>query len=212
MATWQSSMLTSPPQTEDVNELRMYLKTTINQLAVMMKELDYVLNGQIDVKNVRAKSIEADRLKVDELSAITANMGKLTSGKIYGAYIATQEGAYPRSEMSSTDNLFTAYMDANNYVRVAAEYSGAPSVYFISPNNSMIESITDATSSIDSLKQLYLTSTQDIRLLPGSGYAVRLNSWNDLYFDSQGTSLGSVIGDIYSQIASLDARVTALGG
>jgi hypothetical protein len=130
MATWKSSALSAPPQTEDVAELRTYLKTTINQFAIMMKELDYVLNGQIDFRNVRAKSIDAERLTVDELSAITANMGKLTSGEIYGAYIATREAAYPRAEMKNTDDLFGTYFDADNYIKYKADYAGAPAIEF----------------------------------------------------------------------------------
>lgn len=212
MSIWTSSMLSAPPQTEDVAELRVYLKTTINQLAVMMKELDYVLNGQLDVKNVRAQSIDATRLNVDKLSAITADMGKLTSGEIYGAYIATADGTYPRSEMDVTGNFFAAYLDASHYVIVSPEYSGSPSIYFKAPANQLILSCNDTSSSIDSEDRLFITSAQDINIDQGTGHKVNMQSTSALYFNSQGSTLADILGSMYGLIAGLDARITALGG
>jgi hypothetical protein len=101
----------------------------------MAKELDYLLNGSLDVNNIRAHSITAETLNVDELSAISANLGTITAGiingiQIYGSYIATSNGTYPRCEMSATGNVFAAYLDANNYITIEPDYGGSPSVNF----------------------------------------------------------------------------------
>lgn len=110
------------------------------QFAEITKLLNYLLNGMLDVANIRAKSLTADVIKagsitademnVNELSAITANMGKLTSGEIYGAYIATGEGTYPRAEMSSTGKYFGVYKDENNYLTIVpiGSFNHAPGV------------------------------------------------------------------------------------
>jgi hypothetical protein len=95
-------------------------------LAKLQKTLNYLINGNLDFENIRARSIKtenieagaitANEITVDELSAITANLGHITAGlmeavQIFGSYIATSTG-YPRCEMSDTTNLFGAYTSA----------------------------------------------------------------------------------------------------
>lgn len=130
MAIWKMSQLKAPPQTDNAAELREYIKYLSNQLASMLKELDFVLNGQIDFRNVRAKSIKADNLSVDELSAISGNIGKVTSGEIYGAYIATREGEFPRAEINNEGDLLAVYTDADNYLTIEPGITGEPTVTF----------------------------------------------------------------------------------
>lgn len=205
MATWQSSRLSAPPQTEDVAELRNYLKTTINQFALMMKDLDYVLNGNLDVKNVRAKSITADRMDVDELSAITANMGEITAGiirgiEIYGSKISTNETGYPKAEMSATENLFRVAIDADHTLTILADYSGTPGVYFASPANNFILSMSDTRSDIGSLQDLRIESGEDLFLEPVTG-SVIVPSWSKLKNAATGTTLQQELDAIISSLA-----------
>lgn len=133
MSTWNS-----PPQIPPFNtppfgakpEQQMqatiaYLKQLANIVSAMKNDLEHMLNGNLDVNNIRAKGIKAHSLDVEELSAITANLGKILAGliygvAIYGSYIATAEGEYPRAEMSNTSNMFGAYGDANKYVKIEA--------------------------------------------------------------------------------------------
>lgn len=76
------------------------LEQLINELAKLQKMLRYLLNGQIDFENIRARSIKADnievgtltaeeimantitadKMNVTELSAIVANLGTITAG------------------------------------------------------------------------------------------------------------------------------------
>lgn len=74
----------------------------LEEFAKLQKTVRYILNGQIDFENIRARSIQAeniavgaitaeeiaansitaDKMDVNELSAITANMGTITAGSI----------------------------------------------------------------------------------------------------------------------------------
>lgn len=225
MATWTSSPLSNPPNTEDVDELRRYLKTTINQFAVMMKELDYVLNGQLDAGNIRAESltanviqagaINADKIDVDQLSAISADMGEITAGiirgiEIYGSKISTNETGYPRAEMNNTENSFKVSIDEDNYLAIYASYDGKPTFALESPDNRIILNITDTNSYIGSLKTLLIEVGDDILLEPVLG-KVKIQNTSKLQFTENGT-MDDILSGIYVQLGSLSDRITALGG
>ncbi|AHV98974.1 phage tail protein [Paenibacillus sabinae] len=56
----------------------------------------------------------------------------ISGGTITGAHIRTAAGGvYPCAEISNTDNLFAAYRDASNYVKIETDISGAPGVRFV---------------------------------------------------------------------------------
>ncbi|MEK3717908.1 hypothetical protein [Paenibacillus sp. FSL R7-0333] len=208
MGIWKMTQLKAPPLTEDAAELRKYLLYLSNQIASMLKDLDFTLNGDVDFRNVRAKSIKADRLNVDELSAITANMGKLTSGEIYGAYIATREAAYPRAEMSNTNDLFATYYDADNYIKYVADYTGAPAIEFYTAGTLRARFSTLLGGlQIDSPLGTNLDGTN------------RFQDWTKVRNSATGRTLQQDLDDIDSNIValsslydSLNARVTALEG
>ncbi|MGV2685759.1 hypothetical protein GNF82_15590, partial [Clostridium perfringens] len=139
MALWSDTpRISAPPNTQDIGQVLAYVKDLANTVAKMAKDLEFLVNGNLDANNIRANSIEtknlkagsvtADKIEVDELSAISANVGKVTSGEIYGNYIATKENAYPRSEMSNTEDMFGAYLDANNGITIQSDYGGVPSL------------------------------------------------------------------------------------
>jgi hypothetical protein len=135
------------------------LKEVIEELANMKDLLNFVLGGNIDFKNVRANSITADRIKantitalqimansisadkmdVTELSAISANLGHIIAGlieavDIYGSYIATANGTYPRVELSSSGNLLGAFLDATHSMSIEPNIGGAPGIGFKDPS------------------------------------------------------------------------------
>lgn len=133
MSTWNS-----PPQIPPYKEppfgataeqqtegLTAYLKQLANVVSALKNDLEFMLNGNLDVKNIRAKGITADRMDVNELSAISANLGHITAGlieavQIFGSYIATRMVGYPRCEMSNTEDLFAAYGAANQHIKMFA--------------------------------------------------------------------------------------------
>lgn len=114
-----------------------------NAVAKMTKELTWLLNN-LDTRNMNYidgdvvvdGTITATKIQVDELSAISANLGHIVAGliesvEIYGSYIATRNGDFPRAEMSSDNNLFGAYIDANHYIQILSDDSGVPSLIFV---------------------------------------------------------------------------------
>lgn len=98
---------TSLPRVPNAADLERVI-ITLNQA---LDELDWLLNGFIDNKNIKARSITAeeikaltitageikantitaDRMNVQQLSAIAADLGKITAGIIIGALIKTAE-------------------------------------------------------------------------------------------------------------------------
>ena len=117
MSLWNDMpQITSPPQTSDLSVVLDYVKKLANTTAKMAKDLEFILNGNVAFDNIRVNGIEAQNIKagaitaekidVEELSAISANVGKVVSGEIYGNYIATSEHSYPRAEMSNTTRMF----------------------------------------------------------------------------------------------------------
>jgi len=84
----------------------------IDALGRLQKSLDYLMQGGLDSKNIRAKSVQADRMDVDKLSAISADLGTITAGLIIGAMIKTANtGA--RIEMNG--NSLRTYNEDNFY-------------------------------------------------------------------------------------------------
>lgn len=102
----------NPPTFQDLEEVKAYLKDNINKIARSLQDIDFMINGTLDVKNIRAEGIEArnikaeaittdklsanavtaekiqagavtaDKITVGELSAISANLGHIVAGLI----------------------------------------------------------------------------------------------------------------------------------
>lgn len=123
------------------------LEEAFEQLAKLQKTLRYLLNGNLDFENIRAKGIIAETIDVNELSAISANLGHIIAGliesvEIYGSFIATSKDSFPRAEMSSTNKMFKVMQSLNNYAEFTANYnsgggSTAPALDFINGSRSM---------------------------------------------------------------------------
>lgn len=160
------------------------------QLAELSKLLNFLLNGKIDFQNIRARSIKAenietgtltaneiaantitaDKMNVDELSAITANLGTMIAGiirgiQIFGSYIATAEGTYPRSEMSATDDLFAVYAGPDFWIRMSP-FIGSPALQFKDGTN---------VAGINYLGGIFGITSADV---------LRLNTTNELLLNS----------------------------
>lgn len=184
------------------------------------------MNGNLDANNIRANSIEtknlkagsviAEKIDVDQLSAITADMGHITAGlieavEIFGSFIATAQGSYPRCEMSSTGNLFGAYMDADNFFEIQPvdPGTGAPTLNWVAGGSVAAQLYADASSiTIQALARELILTTMiqgNIVLNPEVGYSVVLPSTFATLFADTGQSLQSII-------QSLSDRISALGG
>lgn len=165
---------------ESIEQLR-------DEVARLQKNLDFLLR-HLSGKNIIANSIQAEKLSVTELSAITADMGKITAGEIYGAYIATADGTYPRVELSSTDKLFKAAKASDNYVEIVPGITGEPNLHF---KNGTI----DATISLSTLfgGSLGVSSSTDVVVTVGSGKNLQVPGWSQLYSTADSQSLATAL-------------------
>ncbi len=131
-----------------------------NAVAKMTKELSWLLNN-LDTRNMNyidgdivvEGSITAAKLFVEELSAISANLGHITAGlieavQIFGSYIATSQ-SFPRSEMSNSNNMFASRASASNAVEMRSTGSNSVSdLRFVNGSNLASISHPSATTGL----------------------------------------------------------------
>lgn len=216
MAIWKSSRLSAPPQTEDVAELRAYLKTTINQLAIMMKDLDYVLDSNLDIKNLRANSITAKALSVDELSAITANLGTITAGiirgiEIYGSLISTNETGFPRASISNTGNFFDVSTNEGDSIRIEEGLFGDPALVVRDGGDvtAFLGMVAGALGIQGNVNIVIGTSAGNITLNPSG--VVNVASWDKIVNQATGRTLQQDL-DAKSNVGHTHTVTTTAGG
>lgn len=128
-------------------QLQKIVKALLNTTAILTEELTFLLNN-LDTRNVNEidgdvlieGTVTALKMQVEELSAISANLGKITAGEIYGTYIATREIGYPKAEMSNTLNTFAVQANANQSVGMTSSGSGigSPQVYIRDGGDSLL--------------------------------------------------------------------------
>lgn len=207
-----------------------------NILAKTIKELTWLVTGNLDVANIKAKGITADKMRVSELSAIAANLGKVTAGIIIGALIKTADTSYPRMELSSDDNLLAAYKSATEWIKMVPNHSDNSSPSLLFRNGGITSSAISSTDgyfnisaavgvslSLLALGQSIEFNTDDVDMT-NINY-LKLYNWGDVKnhsgttlqsvfngFTSNISSINSDIGYLYDQVAGLDDRITALGG
>lgn len=107
---------------QDTNKM---VKQLLNAYIMLTEELTFMLNN-LDTRNINelnaeviiAGSITADKITVDKLSALSANLGKITAGEVYGAYIATREAGYPKVELSNTSDMIGAFRAVDNFIKI----------------------------------------------------------------------------------------------
>lgn len=217
MSIWNDSpRLNSPPQTKEVGEVLEYVKGLANTVAKMAKDLEFILNGNVAFDNIRAEGIEAKNIKagavtaekitVNELSAITANLGHILAGliesvEIYGSYIATRKDAYPRAEMSATDNMFAAMSNVNNHIRISAVGgNNSPQLLLKSSFANLLLLMLGTTANImvtggdlmlgaDNME----FNADEIRLFPNNYKGIRVSAFSDIVDNSSGKSLQEIL-------------------
>lgn len=217
MSIWDDSpRITSPPQTGDVAVILSYVKGLANTVAKMAKDLEFILNGNVAFDNIRAEGIEAKNIKagavtaekitVNELSAITANLGHILAGliesvEIYGSYIATRKDAYPRAEMSATDNMFAAMSNVNNHIRISAVGgNNSPQLLLKSSFANLLLLMLGTTANImvtggdlmlgaDNME----LNADEIRLFPNNYKGIRVSAFSDIVDNSSGKSLQEIL-------------------
>lgn len=161
------------PPFADFNDVTVKINDLVQRLRQLLLTLDTLNIRSLHAKVIEANTITADKMNVNELSAIAADLGHITAGliesvEIYGSYIATRKDAFPRAELDSNSNLFGAYAAANNYIQIYTPTSGfSPTIKFGTPSgiaymtynitdNSIAVSSNDANINISTLKTIEL--------------------------------------------------------
>ena len=132
---------------DSVNYKLAYLREQMEQGLLNLGDLAYedqvqlamlgdtiIIGGFLRTELIAAKSILAEHLNVDSLSAISANIGEVTSGTLTGTTIRTSAGS-DRIELSN--NLLRSYL--NGIRRVQLDYD---SLDFWTANNRAAGTIT----------------------------------------------------------------------
>lgn len=185
-----------------------------NAVGIMTKELGWLLSN-LDTKNMNeidgdilvTGTVTAGKINVNELSAISANLGHITAGlieavQIFGSYIATRQDAFPRCEMSATGNVFGAYLDENNHIAIEPNYGGSPSLVFTQGG-----SFKGRLNTLLARLELYGSGSLDI----GSNGPIYMNSpkvqfddWSNLYSARLGRTLGDDLTEIFLRLEALE--------
>ncbi|MEF3306686.1 hypothetical protein [Paenibacillus sp. GYB003] len=212
-----TSRVKPSPQTGNLNDLQEYLKYLSNIVAMLAKNLDFIINGNLDANNIRANSIEtknlkagavtADKISVDELSAISANLGHITAGlieavtmiasTITGSLIQTAEsGVYPRIQLDSTTKLLSAEYAAANTVQITPDaVTNNPGIKF--DTGTVAASISNSSTPSGGIDALVIKSN------PGFGH-IQIFSGRDLILKA----INSVIFDSWAAVKNASSSQT----
>ncbi|GKU76841.1 hypothetical protein [Paenibacillus sp. L3-i20] len=211
---------------QSLNEASAQIRELQDIIAKLAKELDYIINGNLDVKNIRSKSLTAEVIKagsitaeemtVDKLSAITADLGTITAGllnavKIYGSYIATSEDSYPRVEVSTTEKQFKAARTPTQFIEIEAEgiTSASPVFRFVDGSFSTLVFQIGDTYHISSDSHMMVNAgTHNLRL-NGAEVAVK-NGVGFGTFPANFSSATSVV-VLRDEFNALQAKLVSLG-
>lgn len=208
------------------------LEEAFEQLAKLQKTLRYLLNGNLDFENLRARSIKAenievgtltaqeiaantitaDKMNVNELSAITANLGHILAGliesvEIYGSLISTNQFGYPRAVMSNTENLFGAYLSLGNGAEIRpAGWSGVPALA-LSRTGALYDALISFPINLTFTSPTGVTVNADTGSInlrtPGASGFVNVDNWSSFRNDSTGETLQQALNSIQSSVNSL---------
>ncbi|MNH92841.1 hypothetical protein D3C73_454280 [compost metagenome] len=136
-------------------------------------------------------------MNVNELSAITANLGHITAGliesvEIYGSYIATNRGAYPRAEMSVNQNMFATYQSDSSYIQIKAVNAGSnsPQMSMVSPGATLNFYLQGSASNVFSTgTDMRISADRHIDLNPGVFSGLVRVTFESLQDNTLGTTL-----------------------
>ncbi|MNS94105.1 hypothetical protein D3C72_1283100 [compost metagenome] len=167
---------TGLPPDPSFEDMKDKLNTVVKELQNLLLNLDTLNVTRLNAEVIEANTITADKMNVNELSAITANLGHIVSGlvesvEIYGSYIATNRGAYPRAEMSVNQNMFATYQSDSSFIQIKAVNAGSnsPQLTVASPSASLNLYQQGSASYIFTTGiDLRVTSSGDITLMPSN--------------------------------------------
>lgn len=188
---------------------------TAGKLAADSVETKNIQAEAITTEKINAGAVTADKITVGQLSAITADLGHITAGliesiQIFGSYIATRNGAFPRAEINNTGDLLAVYTDANNYMTIEPGLFNEPVQTFRNSGTPVLilGPIGTTTGLISPDLNMSIGSQNgSLFLVCGNGVLdnIYVPSWNQLYSTIDGQSLQSALDSKATSGASTDS-------
>ncbi|OMF48586.1 hypothetical protein [Paenibacillus peoriae] len=208
-------------------------QTTHDQLldlfARVVKELEFIVNGAIDSKNVReiggynvnktelqskdgAVGLSSARTDEDDLRIWAGDPDRAKAAfKVFESGLVTltkfllssTDGSYPRLEMGSNGNLFAAYYNEGSYISIQPDYAQGPSLNFTS--NGTVQGRINTILGFEILA----IGTMNIQAAGGSislnpTETVDLASWSKLKNKSKNKTLQDELNEINIRLNSLE--------
>lgn len=222
MGIWQSPKISAPPNTDNVQELQKYVKQLANTVAMMAKDLDFTINGNMDSRNTReigGYNVDLTELKskngtvgissyndpdpsVDDVRFWAGNVDKNTApwkvteaGKMYatGAEISTKNG-YPRIVIDPEGNFIGVEYDADNFIRFEPDISGSPVIRFRKDG-------TNVGSFVTTLGYLEIFGLTTLML---NAPRVTVYNWSHFYNRDETKTLQDEFNEIYDRLEALE--------
>lgn len=201
----------------------------VDLFARVMKDIEFIVNGAIDSKNVReiggynvnktelqskdgAVGLSSARTDEDDLRVWAGDPDRAKAAfKVFESGLVTltkfllssTDGTYPKLEMGSEENLFAAYYDEGSYISIEPDYGEAPSLNF-TRNNAIQARINMLLGfEIISINSMAIRShTGGILLDPKT--AVGLKDWTKLQNELTGKTLYDELIGIYTRLSDLE--------
>ena len=206
--------VTLPTIDQSETNVNTVVKQLINVYVQFTEEMTYLLS-HLDTKNINeidgdvliSGTVTAAKIMVDKLSAISADLGTIRSGEIYGTYIASRENAYPRSEMRATDSIFGAYASQSSSITMTpvGNVLGSPQLTVSGGSGTLNLYQQGSSSLISSSGDLVLSSSSgSISLTPN------FTSQVNIAFD-QLRDFGGLNTTLYQQLLSKASKGSETG-
>lgn len=185
-------------------------------------QTDKLAAGSITTDKIQAGAVTADKITVGQLSAIAADLGHITAGliesiQIYSSYFGTRNGIFPLCEIDSSNNRIRSAYSDTDYISMEPAFGGAPILFLTtSLNDTLLTSDADRAY-FQTNKELKISSDTGSILIVTDFGNTEFQDFYKIYDQSTSESLqqkldniNSTLSVLSSEIASLDARVTAL--
>ncbi|WP_342440022.1 hypothetical protein NSS79_15450 [Paenibacillus sp. FSL L8-0436] len=205
-------------------DIKVLVPQLLNAYAKMTKELTFLLNN-LDTRNLNyvdgdllvEGTVTAAKLIVDELSAISANLGYITAGiiesiEIYGSYMSTRRNGYPKAEFNDSGDLVAVWTDEFNYVTIEPGITEEPTMTFRKAGavSLVLGPAFGLTALLANVSLLVGTQNGSLTLKCGDGILdkVIVPTWSKFANSDTGQSLDAAL----NEKATLGASTEPAGG
>lgn len=209
---------------ENFNLIEWLLQGGLDELNIRRITAEKIFTGTLDAGKVTINVDYASgaKITIDKNGMIINDGTKDTfhvdiNGQVTmtGAQVQSAAGTYPRIELSSSDELLRASLDADHYIYITPDFvGGTPALVWQDPASSMQMFIApNGTGDFimnPTQKIRISSSSNDVHLECATGRKISVNSWNELYNRFNSISMQTELNNLQSQINSLSTRVSAL--